>query len=198
MSVRFVDPRTEEIVYPEPFEMPTNAVTPGLGTNAPPDGSLALNPLLVPAALLWDVGRPVETHAQHWPQAERDKLSQSATWPPVGRLGLQSPHLPWRIEALPRTPNIHVTVFDVLATIYVALRLQITPGEWDRFDTGEKSVIVGARGVRVRECDPDPQLDELYAHPRRIDTLGERTRFAGLILAPHRGPDSLDLELKRR
>ena len=198
MSVRFVDPRTEEIVYPEPFETPSDAITPGLGTNAPPVSSLVLNPLLAPATLLWDVGRPVETYAEHWPQAERDKLSQRATWPPVGRLGLQSPHLPWRIEVLPRTPNIHVTVFDVLATIYMALRLQITPGEWEQFHIVEKSSIVAARGVRVRECDPNRQVDDMFQHPRRIDTLGERTRFAGLILAPHRGPDSLDLELKRR
>lgn len=198
MSVRFVDPETKRVVYPEPFQAPLNAVTPGLGINAPPVGAIIVNPLLAPVVLSWDVGRSFETLVEQWPQAELARLAQSATQPPQELIEIQSPHLPWKIEVRPRTPNVHVTVFDMLTTIYAALKLHITPDEWDQFNTVGKQDIVAARGLRVQEYDPVRQVDEMYDYPRRIDSLGELTRFAGLVPAPRRGPRSLDLKLKRR
>lgn len=203
MSVRFVDPKTKRVVYPEPFQEHLNAVTPGLETNTPSVGALVVNPLLAPAnpllaSIKWDIRLPFDTYVEQWPQAERAKLAQSATLPPAVLLELQSPHLPWKIEVRPRTPVLHITVFDVLATIHAALEARIAPGEWDQFDTVGKRVIVAARGLRVQEYDPARQADEMYNHPRRIDSLGEFTRFAGLVPAPQRGLNSLDLKLKRR
>jgi hypothetical protein len=95
-------------------------------------------------------------------------------------------------------PNLHITVFDILATVYAALKPQITPGEWERFDTVRKRLTVAARDLRVQEYEPGRQADEMFNHPRRIDSLGELTRFAGLTPAPRRGPESFDLKLKRR
>ena len=181
-------------MYPEPLNVPTT----GLGTSAPTVGAIAITPLLAQVAHLWDVRRPFETHAEQWPQEERAKLVQSATMPPTTLLEIQSSHLPWKIEVRPMTPNIQVTVLDVLATIYAALRPQITRGEWDRFDTAGRQQTVAARSVRVQECDSARQADELYHHPRRIDSLGEFTLFAGLVPAPQQGPNSFKLKLKRR
>jgi hypothetical protein len=198
MSVRFVDPRTNEVVYPEPFEISTNAVTSHSGTNAPTVGSLALNPLLASAMLSWDVNCPLETLVGQLPQDVQHRMGQSATLPPSTRLGIQSPHLPWRIEIRPRTPNILITVLDVLATVQKALGHQITPGEWGRFTTARKTITVAGRSSRVLEYDPGHRVDGMYNHPLRIDLLGELTRFGGLVPAPGRGPRCLDLKFEPR
>jgi len=194
MSVRFVDPETGRIVYPGS----SNAPTPRLGTDAPPVGVIEVNPLLAPAMGSWDVRRPFETQAAQWPQEERAKLGQNATMPPTTLLEIQSSHLPWKIEVRPKTPNLQITVLDVLVTIYAALKPEITRGEWNRFDTAGRQQTVAARNIRVQECGLALQADELYKHPRRVDSLGEFALFAGLIPTPRRGPNTLKLKLRRR
>ena len=189
-----MDPETGGILYPEAL----NATTPGLGSDALPVGAIAVNPLLAPTVLSWDVRRPFVPYVEEWPQQEREKLSQHATMPPTALLEIQSLHLPWKVEVRPRMPNLHVTVLDVLAAIHAALKPQITRGEWDRFDLVGKRQTVAARNVRVQEYDPARQAEEMYEHPRRIDYLGESTLFAGLIPAPRRGPNTLKLKLGRR
>lgn len=193
-NVRFVDPKTKSVVYPDP--LPLGAVTPSLGTNIPPVGALVVNPLLTLVA--WDLRRPFETHVEQWPPTERAKFKQSVTLQSRILLEIRSPRLPWKIEVRPRTPDIYVAVSEVLAAIHAALGSQITPGEWDRFDTAWKRSTVAARALRVQEYEPALQADEMYKHPRRIDSLGEFTQFAGLVPAPQRGPNCLDLKLKRR
>lgn len=200
-NVRFIDPKTKEIVYPE--GLPSNAVTPSLGTGIPPAGALVVNPLLTPVnpllvPVVWDIRHPFDTHAEQWPPTERAKLKWSATLPPQILLEIRSPRLPWKIEVRPRTPDIHITVSEMLAAIHSALGSQITPGEWGQFDTAWKRSTVAARDLRVHEYDPARQADEMYKHPRRIDSLGEFTQFAGLVPAPQQGPNCLDLELNRR
>ena len=197
-SVRFVDPKTNEIVYPESLEAPLNAVVPGLGTSNPLVGALALHPSLSPSILSWDVRRPFVSYAQQWPQAGRGPLSHSATRPPTTELDIQSPHLPWRIVVCPRTPNLQITVFDVLATVHETLLPEIALGEWDQFDTVWKRAIVAEKEARVQQCSSSRSTDEKFYHPRRIDALGEFTRFVGLVPAPQRGPHSFDLKLERR
>jgi len=196
MSVRFVlDPETGHVVYPEPFEAPSN-VMPNTGTNAPPAGPLQVNPLLAPATISWDVRLPFKSHVERWTQAERAKLAESATIPPTGRLELQSPQLPWRISVRPSTPNVFVTVYDVLSTIQESLEPQITRQEWKLFNYTNKCMILTARGTRVKNYQPGCQADEFYNHPRRVDSLGEFTWFAGLTPAPRQG--SVDLGFRRR
>ncbi|KAF9652783.1 hypothetical protein BDM02DRAFT_3108908 [Thelephora ganbajun] len=196
--VRFRDPETNETIYPEPFVTPSNAITPGLVANTPTVGALLLNPLLMAATISWDVRRPFESYPAHWRQADRTALLESATLPPVERLEIVSPHLPWKIEVHPRTPNLHITVFDVMTTIQAALKLRITLSEWSRFNDTGKRLTLTAKDLRVEEYDPGRRLDEIYHHPRRVDALGEFTQFAGLIPAPQRSRNSFDLELKRR
>jgi len=198
MSVRFVDPNTNETLYPGPLEEALSAVTLDPEGDARPVAAIVLNPLLAPATISWeiDVSRPFE--AEHWPQAERDKLTQSATRPPDRQLDIQSPHLPWRIEVQARTPNLFVTVLDVLVAIQAALKLEITPEEWDLFGHARRCSTIATRGVRVENYyDSARRVDEMYRHPRRIDSLGEFTRFAGLVPAPGPSPTSFSLKLKR-
>ena len=199
--VRFVDPQTNRILDLEPLtETPSTAVTPHLGRNIPAVGALALIPLLAAATIswTWDVRFPVEVLEKHWVRAQQDVLEQSATRPPATLLHIRSPHLPWKVEIRPRTPNLFVTVYDVLSTIHGVLEPRITPQEWKRFEPIGKRVIVAERETRVRSYAPDRQVDEAFNHPRRIDSLGEFTRFAGLIPAPQRGPNEFDLKFKRR
>jgi hypothetical protein len=199
MRVRFVDPQTNRIVSPEPLsETPSNNATPRIGTNTPSVGALPINPLLAPATLPWDIRLPLESYLECCTQAQRAKLAESATQPPATRLELQSPQLPWRIEIRPRTPSLFVTVYDVLLTIQADLKLQITPEEWEQFEDAGKRLIVAARGARAQGCDPSKQVDELYNRPRRIDSLREFTRFAGLVPAPQRTSNSFDLKLHQQ
>ena len=195
MSVRFIDPKTERTLYPEPFETPSNFM-PNTGTRAPPVGLPVVNPFLVCAALSWDVRTPLKSHAERWTQAQRAKLAESATLPPTGRLELQSPQLPWKISVHPSTPNVSVTVYDVLSTIQEALEPRITWQEWKLFEDDNKLTILTARSARVQNYRPGCQADEMYNHPRRVDSLGELTWFAGLTPVPRRA--SLDLGFRRR
>lgn len=192
MRVRFVDPRTNGIVFPEPLEEPLGAVALTVGT-------VTVHPILAtPAPLSWDVKCPLGTLGAQWSREVRRQLGQSATSPPSTRLEIQSPHLPWRIEVRPKTPNIHVTVLDLLAAVQEALEPHIAPAEWARFSVARKDWTVATRSARVMEYDPGRRADGMYHHPRRIDSLGEFTQFGGLVLAPGRGPGCLDLKLERR
>ncbi|KAF9777849.1 hypothetical protein BJ322DRAFT_513469 [Thelephora terrestris] len=203
-GVRFLDPLTNEVLYPDPLpETPRrSAVTPSLETRHPPAGSqpLNLNNTLIPAgaAHQWDVRRPFGSIVEDWSGTTTDRLAESATSPPTSRLELVSPQLPWTISVLPKIPNVFVTVFDVLATIHASLRAEITPGEWGEFTEAQKKLALHAKRHRIQECEPNRALDERYHHPRRVDTLGEVSGFAGLVPAPRRGPLHLNLEFARR
>lgn len=197
MRVRFVDPKTNTIVFPEPLKTPSNAVNPTLGTNAPATGVPVVNPLLASATISWDIRLPFQTFAERWTQVQRRELWENATCPPTNLLEVQSQRLPWKIEIHPTTPNLFVSVYDVLFTIQTTLLLEITPDEWDRFERGGKRLIVTTRETRVQGYhSTGRRLDESYRHPRRIDSLGNFTRFAGLVLAPQRSPHSLDLNFE--
>jgi len=196
MSVRFLDPDTRQVVYPEPFETPSRSVTPNGATNAPPAGPIVANPLLAPATLSWDLRIPLKSHVGRWTPAQRIRLTESATQPPTGRLELQSPQLPWRINIRPTTPGVFVTVYDVLFTIQESLGSRINWEEWEHFEDATKREILTARGARVHSYHSSCQADELFKRPRRVDCLGEFTWFAGLTPAPRQA--SLDLGFKRR
>ena len=197
-GVRFLDPKSGEIVYPgEPGAL-GGAINPSSVTQVQSTGPVALNSFLVPAFAGWDLRRSHKGYLRGWSQANLDQLASPATFPPTPWLEVRSPHLPWRIEVRPKTPGVFVTVFDVVATIQVALKTEITPVEWGRFGEATKHAVLTAKGNRVRLYDFGRTLDEAYRHPRRVDTLGEGTQFAGLVPAPHRGGQSFDLHLVRR
>jgi len=198
MTVRFIDQRTDHIVFPEPFEeAPSQNVMSNGGTNAPPAGALFVNPLLAPSTLSWDVRLPFNHHVEHWTQAQRAKLAESATLPPMTRLEIQSPQLPWRIRIRPGAPGLFVSVHDVLYTIQEVLDFQITWREWELFRDATKSLVLVAKDARIQSCHPGRRLDERFKHPRRIDSLGGSTRFAGLTPATRRARNSLDLEFRQ-
>ena len=193
-GVRFLDPDTNQIVYPEPFEAPNTGITPVLGTRP----TLIPNPLLIHARIQWDVRRSFQTHVtmMGWGPGEVLALSHPATTPPTMRLEIQSPQIPWKLDVFPTIPNLHVTVFDVVATIHLALKVPITKGEWDRFNDAQKHLILVSRQRRVRGYTSGRALNEMYCCPRRIDFLGEVTKFVGLAPAPHRL--GLNVEFVRR
>jgi hypothetical protein len=191
--VRFLDPKTNGILYPGPHE------TPG-GRFSPIGAELVLNPLLAWGMIQWewDTRRSFQTYIRSFPQGDIQALALPATSPAAARLEIRSPQIPWRVEVRPQTPNLQITVFDVVAAVHIALRTQLTPAEWEQLGDGHKNAILAARNGRVRLHDFNRALDELYCHPRRVDTLGEATIFAGLVPAPHRSPYSFDLKFVRR
>lgn len=199
-ALRFVDPETNLILYPGDPETPSSAeVNPVMGTNGPPLGAIVMNPLLASATQLqWDATHPIEPFTEHWTGEQKARLSQSATQPPTGLLELRSRLLPWRIQVRPRTPNVVVTVYDVITAIREGLMVRITQREGGRFDGAGKRLIVAARAARIQGRDPDYQAEELFYHPRRVDCLGEFTQFAGLAPAPQQSPNLFDLKFRRR
>lgn len=198
--VRFLNTETNEIAYPEPLDVTGDRIIPSSGASTPPAGSLALNPLLTPASLHWDVRHSLKTHVKDngWRQREVNRLAEPATFPPVARLEIRSPQLPWRVVVFPRTPNVFITVYDVLVTIYKTLKTRIAPGEWERFDDGRKYSILDSKNRRAQEYEFGRKLDECYDHPRRVDFLGECSQFVGLVPTPYRSSNSFDLEFVRR
>lgn len=196
--VRFLDPDTNEVVYPGLSDATDDPITPSLEAPAPPVGFPALNLMLTLVALSWDVRHPFEVHAEGWRQQEVGRLVEPATSPPTARLEIQSPQLPWKIEVRAGTPNLHVTVYDVLATIYETLKTRISRGEWERLHDTQKYVVLMARDRRAQGYDFSRMVDEYYHHPRRVDSLGECTQFVGLVPAPYRGCNSFDLEFVRQ
>lgn len=197
-GVRFLDPETGEIVYSGPLDTTEDAIITNPEASRRLTTSLTLNPVLGPAALPWDVRRSFRTHVKDWHQREVAKLAKPATFPPAVRLEIQSPQLPWRVEVRPSSPNLHVTVYDVLAVLHRSLKTEITKVEWERLNDTRKHSVLVARGLRAQEYEFDRTLDEFYRHPRRVDFLGECIQFAGLVPAPYRGWDSFDLEFVRR
>ena len=200
MNVRFVDPETGLIVHPEPFETPSKTGAPRSGTKASSTavGAPLLHPLLTLATFPWDVRNPLQSCIHHWAQLERNQLGESATTPPTTWLDIRSPHIPWRIEIRPNTPNPFITVYDAMSAIQAALMPEICPEEWRQFESAGKHLVLTTRDARVRSCDPEQRLDEAFNHPRRIDSLGELTRFGGLTPTPRRTPNSFDVEFRRR
>ena len=193
--VRFVE--QAEIIGPEPLT-PSKNDAPKIERPVPPAGALVHPLLAAPITPCWDLRIPIKAYVTQWTHTSRNQLADNATHPPTTRLELLSPHLPWRIEVRPRTPNIIVTVYDVLATVQAALRLEITPEEWAQFELTGKRLIVAARNSRIQEYDPGRQADEAFDRPRRIDSLGEFTRLVGLVPVPQRGPGSFDIQFERR
>lgn len=197
--VRFLDPETNEVHHPEPLKAQSSAAVPSLGTSTQPAGSHSLNQVLMPAdAQRWDVRLPFGTYAQNWRRVATDRLAEPATFPSVAQLKIFSPQLPWAISVRPTTPGVFVSVFDVLAAVYASLRVGITQGEWERLSDAHKTLALRAKQDRILECEASRALDEGFHHPRRVDALGEVTRFAGLVPAPHRGPHAFNLEFVRR
>jgi len=101
-----------------------------------------------------------------------------------------SNYLPWTLIVVPihasPHPHPYVTVADVLKTLYTALRLAVTPAEYDALPSIEaKFRVVAAYENRCRMSGGGNTYDEEKRKGvKRIDFLMGRNQFAGLSVIP--------------
>ena len=102
---------------------------------------------------------------------------QLATSPPVDRLTLWHPKLPWYIKVRASTPY-GVTIHDVLFGIYTQLRRPISQDEYytDALTARDREML----GLAFEErCGGD--IREIAGGVRRVDFLGREAGFIGLV-----------------
>lgn len=118
-------------------------------------------------------------------------LAEAATTAHPASLKLISHHLPWTLVVVPIHSSPHpdpfVTVADILKTLYTALRLPVTPAEYDALPSIEaKFRVVAAYEDRCRQAG-GAYDEEKRKGVKRIDFLMGRNRFAGLSAIPAQG-----------
>jgi hypothetical protein len=108
-------------------------------------------------------------------------LSEPATHPPLPRITIISPHLPWSItvtSSLPNMANSFVTVTDVLVTLHRTLNLFTTPGEYKKIPSEEMMTRVNA--AYERRLKDTAGWGQRCEGVKRVDFLMGRHRFSGL------------------
>jgi hypothetical protein len=110
-------------------------------------------------------------------------LNDPATYPPLPSITLVSDLLPWSIhvEASQTYPVPVVTIFDVLQTLYITLRIPIVPCEWTCLPSPTQLLISVAFYRRLDGItDYNTRESQRRKGVRRIDFLTGRTRLLGL------------------
>jgi len=114
-------------------------------------------------------------------------LNEPATYPPLSSITLMSDLLPWSIhvEASASLSVPVVTIFDVLQTLYITLRIPIAPCEWANVPTTAQSLISAAFYRRIDGIrDYNLRDSQRRKGVRRVDFLTGRTRLIGLSPVP--------------
>ena len=108
-------------------------------------------------------------------------LNELATSPPIPSMVIRCSHLPWTITIVP-TNTKYVTVRDVFDGIYRSLRLAVLEAEFQCLPSAVARYSVNNAYTRRYKRLVDPKAHELEKTKglKRVDFLGERTRFTGL------------------
>ncbi|KAJ3767578.1 hypothetical protein FB446DRAFT_754446 [Lentinula raphanica] len=131
-------------------------------------------------------------------------LSEPATEPAVSLLHITCPHLHWEFTITPTTKpqrshktTSHVTVFDVLYTLFRALRLAVHKVEYEALPSPE--AIASVNEAYYARCNSivevNARQEELVKGIKRVDFLMGRNRFLGLSKKPSRRNDTVVWEL---
>ncbi|KAF9030216.1 hypothetical protein BDZ89DRAFT_679523 [Hymenopellis radicata] len=102
---------------------------------------------------------------------------EPAVTPPRATMILQSSRLPWKVHVEMPAMDLEVTVQDVVASLYSALRMPVTETEANFYGEAKARSIQAAFSRRVQNMGER----EKQRGPRRIDFLSRNTRFLGLV-----------------
>ncbi|KAF9496485.1 hypothetical protein BDN71DRAFT_1363944, partial [Pleurotus eryngii] len=137
--------------------------------------------------IIYDVSLPPETLACRYPSS---LLAEPATSPAVPVLVIESPNCPWPITVIPSSSpsplllayGAVVTVWDVLSAIHDALRPPVTLEEYHALPSLEATQRVNlAYSKRCKRVQGlETRMEEGLRGVRRVDFLGDATRFMGL------------------
>jgi hypothetical protein len=121
------------------------------------------------------------------PGFEPAVLDEPATYPPLPHITLISEFLPWciHVEASDVLSVPVVTVFDVLHTLHLNLRVPIVQCEWANLPPHMQSAVTSQFYQRLDGIrDINSRDDQMRKGVRRIDYLCGRTRLVGLSPIP--------------
>lgn len=137
--------------------------------------------------LAYDVSLPAATASITDPKLSLFAFSQAATEPALPYLEITHPRLPWKLVMQPSVSgSTMVTVADVLAGIYAALRTNVTASEFqmagsDPMDPGRSARITNAYQNRcARVPYGEARNKEMKKGLKRIDFLEGVNMFEGL------------------
>lgn len=140
-----------------------------------------------PPPLDYDLSLPPSSVTTSKPKAiSSTVLEEAATTPPLPCITLVCAALPWTIviPASSKKPSPFVTVEDVFNTLHRALRLAVTPAEYENLPSREVQSKVDAaymnryERIGVKGCKA--YEDEKIKGVKRIDFLLGKNRFFGL------------------
>jgi hypothetical protein len=165
---------------PSPLPPVPVVINPVLGLNMDYRGYNA------PPVMTWNLteGEDTIVHTGTPKPLRSRTLDEPATHPPLPRLVIMHPHLPWPIPVQP-SRCAYVTVYDVLHTLYRSLRSTVSAQEF-RSNPDSKRVTLAFQ----RRCANSSRRssEEREKGVKRVDFLLERTRWVGLS-STKGGPD---------
>ncbi|KAF7343668.1 hypothetical protein MSAN_01946500 [Mycena sanguinolenta] len=139
--------------------------------------------LAAPPVLTYDISLHPTTISTHFHGLSSARLLKPAVYPPRPTISLVTPHLPWTLAIPPGTNAKYVTVLDVLTSIYLALRVNVTAKEFAALHTAEMMQRVTAaytqRYRRLRSYDAEYALEKAEG-VKRVDFLMGYTKFCGI------------------
>jgi hypothetical protein len=139
--------------------------------------------------LNWDLTLHPSTISTQLQGLSRQALAEPATNPPVKKLSVRSPHLPWIIKVTASRDDF-ITVGDILETIFRTLRANVGSQEFHALPSPkEERRVTAAYEQRYRRIrDSREYEDEKRGGVKRVDFLMGHTAFNGLSPTTH-GPD---------
>lgn len=102
---------------------------------------------------------------------------ERAVTPPRPTMILRSNMLPWKVHVEMPALDLEVTVQDVVAVLYSALKMHVTDAEINYFGEARARSVYAACNRRIE----GKGSEERRKGPRRIDFLSRNTRFRGLM-----------------
>lgn len=112
-------------------------------------------------------------------------LTRPASYPPLEKMYITCPYLPWTITVYPSSSHRPVvTVGDVLETLFRTLRKHVSGDEWHSEHSKRRETVRQAwlRRVKRQQTHKDREYERSNGL-RRIDWLEKMTVFQGLELA---------------
>ncbi|KAJ7160469.1 hypothetical protein C8R46DRAFT_1108190 [Mycena filopes] len=132
--------------------------------------------------LHYDVSQHPSTASTHYPGVPPAAFLEPAVNPRQRALTLTTPHLPWPIHVSAASTRRYVAVADVLGAIYLALRMQATPAEFDMLRT--PAVMRRVSRAYTQRCERllgrRGYAEEKRGGLRRVDFLTGYTAFQGI------------------
>ncbi|GJJ15162.1 hypothetical protein Clacol_009437 [Clathrus columnatus] len=170
--------------------------SPGVRLNdilrASPSQSLSALVWLITHRPLYAQSRRSEVHYSPVESLGPSIRSQPATDPPISRMNIVSNEFMWEIPIEVRPPAF-ITVETVLFAIYVTMQDGLTSSEWDAIEEPNvKKNAHWARCARLAKGDGPLTFNEQDSIIKRIDLLGDKVAFRGLVPMSNSGSRSAE------